>query len=196
MPIDLLRSLVWMDYRVAVLFCIFVPLTLLVWSLVKGAGPISHLLVIYWRVSCLLAISVYLLIDQNPIGLITSFMALILIPVSLWFWVDLNEEIEDRRDALKIGFSAWRWAISIFCTLSAVGLLPYLRCAASRTAIAADACQVWLEPSAVFKAALHADTQPGKLGFLAMGALLLYALYFGNFLLFRLSRQGRSATGV
>ncbi len=196
MPIELLRSLVWLDYRLALLFGVFIPLTLLIWSVAKNAKFITHLLIIYWRVASLLGITVYLLLDQNPIGFATGFASLVLIPLSLWFWVDLNEEIEDRRDALKIGVMAWRWAISIFCVLSALLQLPYLRCAASKTAVAAAECQAWLEPPLVFKEVLHAETRAGKLGFLAIAALMLYGLYFGYFVIFRLTKQGRSASGI
>ncbi len=196
MPIELLRSLVWLVYRLALLFGVFMPLTLLIWSVAKNAKFITHLLIIYWRVASLLGITVYLLLDQNPIGFATGFASLVLIPLSLWFWVDLNEEIEDRRDALKIGVMAWRWAISIFCVLSALLQLPYLRCAASKTAVAAAACQAWLEPPLVFKEILHAETRAGKLGFLAIAALMLYGLYFGYFVIFRLTKQGRSASGI
>ncbi|HEY9826784.1 MAG TPA: DUF3177 family protein [Stenomitos sp.] len=194
MSIDLLRSLVWTDYRLAVVFCVLVPIGLMVWALYKRANPISHLLVIYWRVSSLLAISVYLLLDQNPIGFITGWAALILIPLSLWFWVDLNEEIADRRGLLKLAVSAWRWATTVYCAIAALGQAPYLRCA-SKAAIGATDCQVWLEPAKIYGQMFHSDVRTGKLGFLAITALLLYGLYFGYFVLFRMSKQGRSATG-
>jgi len=65
------------------------------------AEAIQRLLTIYWRVSSLLAITIYLLIAALPVGFISGLMARI-IPISLWFWVDLNEEIEDQpRGALN-----------------------------------------------------------------------------------------------
>jgi hypothetical protein len=197
---DLLRSLVWTDYRLALVFGALVPLVLLVWSIVKKAQPISHLLWIYWRVSSLVVISVCLLIAQNPLGLAMGFASLILIPLSLWFWVDLNEEIEDRRGALKLVVSCWRWATTTYCILSAFGHIPYLKCAASKAAISASECQVWLEPPLIFfnwyKKNIDSTIKSEKLGFIAIVALLLYGLYLGYFLLFRLTKQGRSATTV
>jgi len=62
------------------------------------AEAIQRLLTIYWRVSSLLAITIYLLIAALPVGFISGLMARILIPISLWFWVDLNEEIEDQPE--------------------------------------------------------------------------------------------------
>jgi hypothetical protein len=200
MPLDLLRSLVWTDYRLALVFGALVPLGLLIWAIIKKANPITHLLMIYWRVSSLVIISVCLSMNQNPIGLAAGFACLILIPLSLWFWVDLNEEIEDRRGPLKLAVTSWRWATSAYCVLSAFGHLPYLKCAASKVAIATPECQTWLEPPLIFfnwyKSTLDSTIKSEKLGFIAIAALLLYGLYLGYFVLFRLVKQGRSATSV
>jgi Protein of unknown function (DUF3177) len=190
---ELLRSLVWTDFRLAVLFCVLIPLGLMVWSVTKNARSITHLLIIYWRVSSLLAITVYLLMDRNRIGFTTGFAAVLLIPLSLWFWVDLNEEIEDRRGLLKLAVNAWRWATTIYCIAAAVVQVPYLKCAASKAALSAAECQVWIEPPLLYKSIFHATTKTEKLGFLAIIALLLYGLYLGYFVLFKFTRQGRIA---
>jgi Protein of unknown function (DUF3177) len=190
---ELLRSLVWTDFRLAVLFCVLIPLGLMVWSVTKNARSITHLLIIYWRVSSLLAIAVYLLMDRNRIGFTTGFAAVLLIPLSLWFWVDLNEEIEDRRGLLKLAVNAWRWATTIYCIAAAVVQVPYLKCAASKAALSAAECQVWIEPPLLYKSIFHATTKTEKLGFLAIIALLLYGLYLGYFVIFKFTRQGRIA---
>jgi hypothetical protein len=195
MPIDLLRSLVWTDFRLAVFFSVFCPLGLLVWAIYKRAKPITHLLIIYWRVASLLAIAVYLMMGQSTIGFVAGFAALFLIPVSLWFWVDLNEEVEDRRGTLKLMVNGWRWGITIYCAIAALLQVPYLKCATSSAAVTAKECQVWLEPSLVLKSMFHAGIRPEKLSFLAIMALVFYGLYLGYFLLFKLTKQGRSATG-
>ncbi|WP_404787123.1 DUF3177 family protein [Altericista sp. CCNU0014] len=195
MSVDLLRSIVWTDYRLAVLFGVLCPLGLMAWAIYKKAKPITHLLVIYWRVASLLAISVYLAIGQSPLSFIAGFAALLLIPVSLWLWVDLNEEIEDRRGLLKLMFNAWRWAMTLYCAIAAVLQVPYLQCAGSKAASSAPQCQVWLEPALLFKSMFHAGTRAEKLGFLAIMALVFYGLYLGYFLIFKLTKQGRSATG-
>ncbi len=88
------RSLVWMDYRLAVLFTVLIPLVLLIWAFVQKADGIQRLLTIYWRVSSLLMITVFLMIGGFQVSFISSLIARILIPISLWFWVDLNDEIE------------------------------------------------------------------------------------------------------
>jgi hypothetical protein len=195
MQIELLRSLVWADYRLAVLFMVLIPLVLLIWAFVQKAEAIQHLLVIYWRVSSLLAITVYLMIAELPVGFLASLGVLILIPISLWFWVDLNEEINDRQDRLKLALTSWRWAVTVYCALGVVFQLPFLRCGFSREAIATPFCQVWLEAPFLFKNIFHANARVGTLGFLGVVGLIVYTLYLLYFVFVKLGKQGRSATG-
>jgi hypothetical protein len=196
MPLELLRALVWLDYRLAVLLTVFIPLTLLIWALVKRAQPIVHLLMIYWRVASLLAISVYLFIAEIPIGFFAGTAALVLIPASLWFWIDLNEEIADRRDSLKLGFSAWRWAVTIFCLVSLALQVPYLNCGWASQIFKASDCQLWVDAPMQFWQMFHAGMKRANLGFYASAALMLYTFYFGYFILLKFPKQGRLATGL
>jgi hypothetical protein len=192
---ELLRSLVWMDYRLAVVFTVILPLVLLIWALLKRAEAMQRLLIIYWRVASLLAITVYLMIGGFPFSFLTSLMARVLIPIGLWFWADLNEEIDDQpRNQLKLAFTSWRWATTVYCALGAIATLPFLQCAFSRAAFATPFCQVWFDPPFGFKNAFHPNYTPGFLGFLGIAALIIYLLYLGHFVIFRLARQGRTAT--
>lgn len=193
-----LPSLVWTDYRLALLFTVFLPLALLLWAFVAKADAIQKLLTIYWRVSSLLAITVYLLIGALPIGFMAGWLARVLIPLSLWFWADLNEEIvEQPRSRLKLAFTSWRWAVSLYCGLGALAQIPVLRCAIMSTDAVLNEpfCRLWLDPPWAFRATFHATTKPFFLGFLALVGLGIYVLYLGYFVLVRLGRQGRSATG-
>lgn len=193
-----LPSLVWTDYRLAVLFTVLVPLVLLIWAVVQKSEAIQKLLMIYWRVASLLAITIYLLIGALPIGFISGWLARILIPIALWFWVDLNEEIvEQPSSRLKLTFTSWRWAVSIYCVVGALTQIPVLRCALLRSdaLLKEPFCQIWLQPPWAFRALFHATTRPYFLAFLALVALGIYALYLGYFVLIRLGKQGRSATG-
>jgi len=100
------QPLVWMDYRLAVVFTVILPLVLLIWAFAGKSDAIQHLLVIYWRVASLLVITVYLMIGALPISFISALAARILIPVSLWFWVDINEDIDEILEPVinyKIG---------------------------------------------------------------------------------------------
>ena len=196
--VPVLESFVWMDYRLAVLFTVIVPLILLVWAFIQKIEVIQRLLVIYWRVSSLLAITVYLMIAAFPISFITSILARILIPISLWFWVDLNEELEElQASPLKLTFTSWRWAVSIYNGLGALIFIPFLRCAFFDTKglIADQSCRVWLDAPWMYKEIFHPNLTPGFLGFLGLSALVFYLVCFGYFIVVKLGRQGRSATG-
>lgn len=195
MSLEMLRMLVWTDCRLALVFLVFFPLGLLIWAILENAQPISRLLVIYLRVASLLLITMYLMMAQIPLSFITLFLAMLLIPVSLWFWVDLNEEIDDRRGKLKLALTTWRWSTTLFCLISAAAVAPSLGCAGSKDAIAASQCQVWLEPAYGVAAIAHESSGVSRINILATLALILYGFYFGYFLIFRLSKQGRSATG-
>ena len=141
----LVQSLVWTDYRLAVIFTVLLPLALLVWALVARAEVMQQLLVIYWKVSSLLAITVYLMIAGLPFSFLTAVMARVLIPTSLWFWADLNEEIREQPfSLLKLAFTAWRWGITFYCGLGVLFRLPFLPSAFSRAAFSGDRCRIWL----------------------------------------------------
>ncbi|MEB3310745.1 MAG: DUF3177 family protein [Snowella sp.] len=188
------RPLVWLDYRLAVIFAVIIPLILLVWSTLKQSEAIQRLLIIYWRVASLLMITVYLMIPSWSISYLTGISARILIPLSLWFWVDLNDEIKDLpQSSLKLVTTSWRWAVTIYCSLGVMAFIPFLSCAFSPGAIDSNFCQVWLQAPWRYKEIIHPNATPGFLGFLGMVGLICYALYFGYFLIIRLVKQGRSA---
>jgi hypothetical protein len=189
------RPLVWMDYRLAVLFTVIIPLILLIWAFVQKAEAIQRLLTIYWRVSSLLAITVYLMIAQFAVSFISGLMGLILIPISLWFWVDLNDEIDYQPSGpLKLCFTSWRWATTVYCTLGAIASLPFLTCAFPENGSTSTFCGVWFEPSLLYKDYFHPHTKAGFLGFLAICSLVIYVLCLCYFVLVKLGKQGRSAT--
>ncbi len=188
------QLLAWTDYRLAVLFTVLLPLVLLVWALVEKKDAVGRLMIIYWRVASLLMIAVYLMIPGWPIGFISGMSARILIPISLWFWVDLNEEIRDlSHSALKTLLTSWRWAMTVYCSLGVIANFHFFSCVLSPQTMATSACQVWLEAPLRFKGIFHPDSTPGFLGFLGIIGLVFYGLYFGYFIVVRLGKQGRSA---
>ncbi|MEM8603526.1 MAG: DUF3177 family protein [Cyanobacteria bacterium P01_H01_bin.121] len=197
---NLLRLVVWTDYRLAVIFTVLIPLVLLIWAFVQRVEAIQRLLVIYWRVASLLAVTVYLMIAALPIGFLTGWLARVLIPLCLWFWVDLNDDIVDLRAwrPLKVAFNAWRWAITIYSSAGALLSLFFVRCSLlNQTTLLTEAsqCRLWLDPPWGFKEYFHPNMTPGFLGFMGIVGLIVYVLSFGYFIFFRLGRQGRSATG-
>jgi Protein of unknown function (DUF3177) len=186
------QPLIWMDFRLAVIFTVLIPLILLLWAFAQKAVAIQSLLVIYWRVASLLAITVYLGIGASPLTFITSVAAQTLIPISLWFWADLNEEIADLpARPLKLGFLAWRWATTLYSTLSAIAIVPFLSCAFNGAKT--DYCQAWFQPSWLYYQFFHANSKPEFLSALGILGLIIYTLYLVYFLVVRLGKQGRSA---
>ncbi|BBD65767.1 hypothetical protein NIES4072_05540 [Nostoc commune NIES-4072] len=189
------RPFVWMDYRLAVLFLVVIPLILLIWAFVQKAEAIQRLLAIYWRVSSLVAITIYLMIAQYPVSFISGLIAQILIPISLWFWVDINDEIEyQTTGALKFIFTSWRWATTVYCILGTLAFIPFLGCAFSSSALKTSYCRVWFEAPLLFKEYFHANSKAEFLGFLGITSLVIYVLYLSYFVLIKLGKQGRSAT--
>ncbi|MGB3614059.1 MAG: DUF3177 family protein [Elainellaceae cyanobacterium] len=191
---ELLRSLVWMDYRLAVLFTVVAPLVLLVWAFVRKQDVMVRLLIIYWRVLSLLAITVYLMIGGFPFSILTGLASHILIPICLWFWVDINEEIvEQPPSPLKTTFTSWRWAVSIYGGLGAIAMVPFLPCAFDQQTAATPFCRVWFEAPLLFREYFHANLTPGFLGFLGLVGLIVYLLCMGYFVFVRLGKEGRTA---
>jgi hypothetical protein len=184
-----------MDYRLAVLFLVVIPLILLIWAFVQKAEAIQRLLGIYWRVSSLVAITIYLMIAQYPVSFISGLIAQILIPISLWFWVDINDEIEYQTSgALKLIFTSWRWATTVYSILGTLAFIPFLGCAFSGSALKTPYCRVWFEAPLLFKEYFHANSKAEFLGFLGITSLVIYVLYLSYFVLIKLGKQGRSAT--
>jgi Protein of unknown function (DUF3177) len=189
------RPFVWIDYRLAVLFLVIIPLILLIWAFVQKAEGIQRLLTIYWRVASLVAITIYLMIAQYPVSFISGLMARILIPISLWFWVDLNDEIEYQTSgSLKFIFTSWRWATTVYCLLGTLAFIPFLGCAFSGNMLKTTYCRVWFEAPLLFKEYFHANSKAEFLGFLGIISLVIYVLYLSYFILIKLGKQGRSAT--
>lgn len=180
------QPLIWLDYRLAFLFTLVVPMVLLIWALVKKVPVAVGLMIIYWRVASLSAITIALALSGNSLFFFAAFAAKILIPISLWFWIDINEEINDLPPkAIKLALTAWRWAITIYCGLGAIALLPFVQCGLSASS---NFCQAWFKIPWLARPLVNPTV-----GGLATAALIGYALCFGYFLLVRFPKQGRLA---
>lgn len=188
------EPLVWADYRIAVLFTVIIPLVLLIWAFVQKAESLQRLLIIYWRVASLLLITVYLMIASLPIAFISAFLVRLLIPISLWFWIDINDDIDDQpQSPLKLAVTSWRWAMTVYNILSALALIPFLPCAFSQGSINTPYCTVWLKAPWLYKQYFHPNYAPAFLGFLGFVGLAIYVFYLCYFVLVRLGKEGRSA---
>lgn len=200
------QPFIWTDYRLAILFTVIIPLILTIWALTKQVDAIARLLIIYWRVASLLLITVYLLApgwvgENTPFevfcaqaGFIAALASRILIPVALWFWVDLNDEIKDLPGSfLKLMVTSWRWAVTVYCSIGAIVKVPFLSCAMSKSTLESSFCQAWIQAPVGYWSIVHGDATPAFMGFMGLLGLSIYVLYLAYFLFIRLAKQGRSA---
>ena len=194
MDATLIRQLVWLDYRLALLFIALIPLGLLGWAFQSKSDPIKRSLLLYWRVASLVLITICLASGSIAVSFITGIVAEILIVLALWFWQDLNEDIAALRKSIKPIYLGWRWATTVYCTLGTIALLPFLGCAFSETAFKTPYCSVWLEAPLVFKDYFHYNSKPAFLGFLGIVTLIFYVVYLSYFVAVKLGKHGRSAT--
>ena len=204
MPDPLLyRTLVWLDYRLAALFAIGLPLVLLVWVAVRQERALQRLLAIYWKVASLLLIAVLLLTDNRPIGYLVALLAHLLMVVCLWFWVDLNEELADLPPWRPLPFvvRAWRWGVTVFGVLGATLSAVALGCV--RGGVTRPICHAWLEApddlhggfARVFGFLFGGSWTGAIAAFVGYVALVGYAVGLLQWMLVRLPRQGRVAGG-
>ena len=194
------RSLVWLTYRLGATFALGLPLVLLVWASVRRETAISRLMGIYWKVASLLVITLLLLTDQRPLGYVTALVAPVLMTVSVWFWVDLNEELADRplRQPLVLTVRLWRWALSGFSVIAAGMAISSLSCV---SAFEGADCKAWLEApqglhlvlERLFDFLFGGDWNEAVAAFLGYVMLVAYAVGLLQWLLIRLPRQGRVA---
>jgi hypothetical protein len=202
-PDLLYRTLVWLVYRLAVVFLVGLPLVLLVWSGLRKEGAMLRLLTLYWKVASLMGITVLLLAGGQPLGYVLGVIGQLLIVAAVWFWVDLNEELADRPPwrPLPLTVRAWRWAVTVFALLGAALSASGLSCVSGQ--VGRPLCQVWLEApqglqlgaAKVFGFVFGADLTPPLTAFLGYMGLAAYAVGLLQWLLVRLPRQGRVAGG-
>jgi len=194
------RSLVWLDYRLAVVFCVALPLVLLIWAAVRREGAIVRLMTLYWKVSSLLAVTVLFLSDRRPIGYVLGVVAQLLIIATVWFWVDLNEELDDLPPwrPLPLTVRIWRWGVSVFAGLGAILSGTALVCLQR---IGEASCQVWLEaPAELIQQVDRASSfvfggnwTPDISVFFGYVGLLAYVVGLLQWLAVRLPKMGRVA---
>nr|WP_115094337.1 DUF3177 family protein [Synechococcus sp. UW106] len=194
------RALVWLTYRLAATFAVGVPLVLLIWSAWRREPMVLRLLGIYWKVASLMAISLLLLMDQRPLGYATAAVAPVLMVISLWFWVDINEELADQPSwrPLPLVVKVWRWAFSGFGLLSLVMSITGLRCMQQ---LALPSCLTWLEApqgihglaATVFNFLFGGQWTEAVAAFAGYVALVAYLAGLLQWLLVRLPRYGRVA---
>lgn len=168
-----------LDFVLAVLLTVVSPLLLLFLSLREKS--LLYRLLAYWRVSALLAISVYLLMAEMRIGLLMGIAARLLIPPVLWLGDGLMQSSHDLPDShhkIYGFFKKWRMTVGIYCVLGVLFTLPLLPCGLS--GYVTERCAAWFVPPQMFGSLLHDHRIWKTLGEYALIALGVYAIYLST----------------
>ena len=192
------RALVWLTYRLAATFAVGLPLVLLVWSAWKQDAMVDFRDVLESGQSD--GHRLLLLTDQRPLGYLIAVIAPLLMVVSVWFWVDLNEELADQPPwrPLSLTVRIWRWALSGFGVISLAMTATGLGC---MQVLDTSDCRLWLEAprgihslvATVFDFIFGGQWTEAVAAFVGYVALVAYLAGLLQWLLVRLPRHGRVA---
>ncbi|MDC3122124.1 DUF3177 family protein [Prochlorococcus sp. AH-716-J21] len=191
---------VWLSFQLSIIFFIGIPITLLIWSIKRRNKAVNKLLFIYWKVSLLFFISLFLLIGKFNYALLITNISLILMTSSVWFWNDINDELReyDLSYSLTSTTKVWRWSITF---ISLNFLIQSLKNFACVSFINSGACEIWLQPSTnfyiiiknLFNFFFGANFTQPIAKFLGLFALLIYALGLIQWSMIKLPKNGRNS---
>ena len=194
------QILAWLSYRIAATFAFGLPLVILIWAKVSNVSSIDRLLSIYWKVSSLYAISLLFLSSENQLGQLISLISPILMVVSIWFWIDLNEEIEGIYVYKPISLTTriWRWTLSFWGILNTGLHIFSWRCLNSFNE---NYCDIWREipynsfitTKIIIKFILDGNWTTGFATFFAYLFLILYLIGLLQWLIMQFPKNGRFA---
>ncbi len=124
-----------------------VALVLLLWAALRREAALVRLLSIYWKVASLLLGGPAAAHRPRPLGFLTLLLGQLLLVVSLWFWVDLNEELADLPPwrPLPLTLRIWRWSVSLLSLAGAALATLALPCMGGGAVLERTACRAWLE---------------------------------------------------
>jgi len=194
------QILVWLSYRVAATFAFGLPLFLFIWSKISNSSSIDRLLSIYWKVSSLYAINILFLSSESQLGQLISLISPILMVSSIWFWVDLNEEIEEMYiyNPISLTTRIWRWTLSFWGILNTSLHIFSWRCL---TSMNGNYCDSWREipynsfitTKVIIKFILDGNWTTALATFFAYSALILYLIGLLQWLIIQFPKNGRFA---
>jgi hypothetical protein len=174
----LYETLVYADFVIAVGLLVVVPLFLLGVSITLP--PVRTRLLVYWRASALLGITVYLWIGEQPMGFATGFAARALIPLALWrgdaLRVLRGTPVPSSRDWRTTLFRGWHRTAIAYNLLGLAYMLPLLPCV---VAGASPRCELWYGPPQQYADWLHPAVERiwlARYGWVALGVYAAYLL--------------------
>ena len=194
------QTLVWLSYRIAATFAFGLPLFLFIWARFSNSTSIDRLLSIYWKVSSLYVINILFLSGDSQLGQFISLVSPILMVTSIWFWVDLNEEIDEmfKFNPISLTTRIWRWTLSLWGILNTGLHIFSWRCLNS---INGNYCDTWREipynsfitTKIIIKFILGGNWTTTLATFFAYLALILYLIGILQWLLIQFPKNGRFA---
>ena len=194
------QILVWLSYRIAATFAFGLPLFLFIWAKISNSSSIDRLLSIYWKVSSIYAINLLFLSGENQLGQLISFISPMLMVGSIWFWIDLNEELDEMYVYKPISLTTriWRLSLSFWGILNTGLHLFSWRCLNS---ISGTYCDAWREipynsfitTKIIIKFLLGGNWTAGFATFIAYLSLILYLIGLVQWLIMQFPRNGRFA---
>ncbi|PSQ97832.1 MAG: DUF3177 domain-containing protein [Bacteroidetes bacterium SW_9_63_38] len=175
---SLYETLVYADFVIAVGLLVAVPLLLLVVS--ATLPPVRDRLLVYWRASALLGVTVYLWSGETPMGFATGFASRALIPLALWrgdaFKILRDQPIPTTPGWRADAFRYWRAIAIPYCVFGLVYMLPILPCFWSDVT---PMCQAWYRPPQRYAAWFHPDVDSiwlARYGWVGLGVYAAYLL--------------------
>ena len=194
------QALVWLSYRIAATFAFGLPVFLFIWAKISNSSSIERLLSIYWKVSSLYVINILFLSGESQLGQLISLISPILMVASIWFWIDLNEEIDEMYKYKPISLTTriWRWSLSFWAILNTGLHVLSWTCLNS---INGNYCDAWREipyntfitTKIIIKFILDGNWTTALATFIAYLALILYLIGFLQWLLIQFPKNGRFA---
>ncbi|MDC3234326.1 DUF3177 family protein [Prochlorococcus sp. AH-716-A06] len=191
---------IWLSFQLSLVFIVGLPLTLFFWSIKNKSKAISKLLSNYWKISILFFISLILLIGEYNFALLITNISTLIMTISIWFWNDINDELNEYRisHALTTTTKIWRWSITFISLIFLIQSLNNINCISF---INSAECEIWLKPSTNFYVILKnlfnflfgASFSQPVAKFLGLFALLIYILGLLQWAIIKFPKSGRNS---
>jgi len=120
--------------------------------------------------------------------------------ISVWFWNDINDELDaySLSHALTTTTKVWRWSLTFISLNFLIQSLNNISCIYS---INTTECQIWMQPSInfylflknLFNFLFGASFSQPVAKFLGLFALLIYTLGLLQWAIIKLPKSGRNS---
>ena len=145
-------------------------------------------------------ISLLLLIGNYNYALLVINISTLLMTISVWFWNDINDELNeyDLSYSLTTTTKVWRWSLTFISLNFLIQSLNNFSCFSF---INSAECGIWLEPSAnlyiiiksLFNFFFGANFTQPIAKFLGLFSMLIYILGLIQWSIIKLPKNGRNS---